>query len=135
MPRFLSLVLLLAAFSVQAEVRHINNNELKQLIADGIPVIDIRTAPEWRQTGVVEGSHLITFFDEKGRFDLNTWLAELSKVAGKEQAFILICRSGNRTGRISQFLDEKLGYTQVINVKKGIRDWIKTGNPVARIKL
>lgn len=133
--RFAALLVLQSAFAVQAEVSHVDNQELKQLIAQGVPLIDVRTAPEWRQTGVVEGSHLITFFDEQGRFDLNTWLAKLAKVADKDKPFILICRSGNRTGRISRFLDEKLGYPQVINVKKGIRDWIKSGNPIAKAKL
>lgn len=123
-------LLLMAAANIQAEVTNVDNDELKALLASGIPIIDVRTAPEWKQTGVIDGSHLMTFFDEKGRYDMETWLKQLSSVAGKEQPFILVCRSGNRTGTISKFLNEKLAYSKVYNVKNGIREWIAKGNPI-----
>ena len=41
----------------------------------GVEVIDVRTTSEWKKTGVVEGSHLIMFYDEKGKYDLNSWLS------------------------------------------------------------
>ena len=129
------LVLLLTAVTVlpaQAEVINIDNQELKALLEQGIPIIDIRRPDEWRQTGVVEGSHLITFFDRNGRYDVNAWLARLAPIAGKDDPFILICRTGNRTGTVSRFLDQKLGYKKVYNVQRGITDWIRRGNPVVK---
>lgn len=114
---------------VQAEVENIDNTELKALLAAGIPVIDIRRPEEWRQTGVVKGSHLLTFFDKKGNYDLRTWMDEFSKIAGPDDQFVLICRTGNRTGTISKFLDQKLKYRKVSHVNKGITHWIKKGNP------
>ena len=42
---------------------NVDNAQLKTLIAQGVPVYDIRRPEEWRQTGVVEGSRTLTFVD------------------------------------------------------------------------
>ncbi len=126
------LLLVLTTLPAWAGVRHIDDETLQALIDQGVPVIDIRRPEEWRQTGVIEGSHLITFFDKQGRYDVRAWLEKLSAIAGKDDPFILICRTGNRTGVVSRFLSEKLGYRKVYNVKKGITDWIRKGHPVVK---
>lgn len=128
----LSLILLLAcsSLSAQAEITHIDNKKTNELLAEGIPLIDVRMASEWAETGVIEGSHLLTLFDENGNYDLEKWVADLNKIAGKDKPFMLICAVGGRTGVISQFLDRKLGYRQVHNVTRGIDHWIKSGNRV-----
>ncbi|MEY2632606.1 MAG: hypothetical protein RIR00_1260 [Pseudomonadota bacterium] len=112
---------------VQAEVIDIDNAELARLMEQKVPIIDIRTAPEWQETGVVPGSHLLTFFDEQGRADPAAWLGKARHIAGPEQPVILICRSGNRTRAAGQFLSEKAGYRKVYNVRSGIRAWIAEG--------
>jgi rhodanese-related sulfurtransferase len=132
MKNFLTLILFLVSISVQAEVNHINNAQLESLIKSGVPVIDVRRTEEWRQTGIVEGSHLITFFDANGRYDVKSWLNQLDKIAKSDEPFILICRTGNRTGTISNFLDKKLGYSKVYNVQKGIAHWISKGNKTVK---
>ena len=69
----LGLALLLSlSTTVHADVTHIDNEKTSELLAEGIPLIDVRTESEWKQTGIVEGSHLLTFFDEKGR-DRRRW--------------------------------------------------------------
>ncbi len=125
----LSLVLLLTSV-VWAEVQEIDNVQLQELLAQKVPIIDIRRAEEWTQTGIVEGSHLLTFFDAAGNYDARDWLARLEPIAGKEDPFILICRTGRRTGLVGQFLDKQLGYTNVYNVTKGITHWIDQKNPI-----
>ena len=115
-----------------AEVVHIDNAELRKLIQQGVAVVDIRTAPEWTETGVVKGSHLLTFFDDQGRYDAAAWLEQVRKIAGPEQPVVLICRSGNRTLPVSRLLDQAAKYRTVYNVRAGIRDWIKAGLPVER---
>ncbi|SHJ38617.1 Rhodanese-related sulfurtransferase [Malonomonas rubra DSM 5091] len=124
------LLLLLIALSAQAEVKQLDNAQLETLLAEGVPVVDIRRAEEWKQTGVVQGSHLITFFDAAGNYDARAWLTQLAPIAGKDDPVILICRTGNRTGIISQFLDQQVGFSRVYNVTKGITDWIARGYPV-----
>ncbi len=128
----LFLIVFVLPFSALAAVTNIDNAELEQLISEGVPVIDIRRAEEWRQTGVVKGSHLITFFDKRGNYNVPAWLEKLVPIADKDQPFVLICRTGNRTATVGNFLDKKLGYTKVYNVQRGIVDWIAKGKPVVR---
>ncbi len=129
---FLALLLVAGlAMPAQAEVDNIDNQQLKALMEQGVPIIDIRRPEEWKQTGVVKGSHLITFFDARGRYDVQAWLDRLAPIAGKDDPFVLICR----TGTVSRFLDQKLGYKKVYNVQKGITDWIRKGNPVVEPEL
>ena len=121
------------ALSARAEVAHIGSAEVAKLIAAGVPVIDIRTKPEWDETGIVPGSHPLTFFDEKGDADPAAWLKLARTIAQPGSPVVLICRSGNRTEQVSRFLSEKAGYAKVYNAKDGIREWIKEGRPVVSV--
>ncbi len=81
---------------------------------------------------MVAGSHLITFFDKVGKvnpkFDV-----ELKKVlSGPNDEVVFICRTGNRSSVLSEYLVTKVGFTNVGNVEKGIADWIKSGGQVAK---
>lgn len=124
---FISFCLSLATLSAQAEVIDIDSAELERLIKSGIPVIDIRTQGEWEETGIISGSKLNTFFDDKGKAEPAAWLEKVKPVAKPDQAIILICRSGNRTKPASQFLSQQAGYAKVYNVKNGIKGWVKDG--------
>lgn len=127
-----SLYLLFLGFTglANAEVQNISNAELQALLAQGVPIIDVRRAEEWKQTGVVENSHLLTFFDQRGQYDLPVWLENLDKIAKKDQPLVLICRTGNRTSIIGQALDKKFGYSKVYSVTQGITGWKRDGLPV-----
>jgi len=133
---FLLPVLFMVFFSVNvsAEVGQLSNEQMQQLMDENVPIIDIRRPEEWQSTGVISGSKLMTFFDARGNYDMDKWLAELDKIAGKNDKFILVCRSGNRTGQVSNFLDKKLGYTQIYHLKNGIKKWIKSDNKVVSAK-
>ena len=113
-----------------SDVIEIGNIELKSLLQKKIPLIDIRRKDEWKSTGIVENSILMTFFDKNGKANTNEWLKELTKIANKNDPVILICRTGRRTGIISKFLSEKVGYSFIYDVTDGITDWIKKGNTV-----
>jgi rhodanese-related sulfurtransferase len=120
---------LFASFAF-SDVIEIGNIELKSLLQKKIPLIDIRRKDEWKSTGIVENSILMTFFDKNGKANTNEWLKELNKIAKKNDPVILICRTGRRTGIISKFLSEKVGYRLIYDVTDGITDWIKKGNTV-----
>ena len=110
---------------------NINNDEFAQLKAEGVQVFDIRRPEEWRQTGVVDGSKTLTAFDKSGRFNpgfMSTFASEINP----DQPVILICRTGNRTSALAQFLAEKQGYMKVYNVRSGITGWIREGRPVTK---
>ncbi len=121
--------ILVASFAF-SDVIEIGNIELKSLLQKNIPLIDIRRKDEWKSTGIVENSILMTFFDKNGKANTNEWLKELNKIANKNDPVILICRTGRRTGIIAKFLSEKVGYRLIYDVTDGITDWIKKGNTV-----
>ena len=97
-----------------------------QFVEKKMKIIDIRTPAEWKETGIVEGSYTIMFFDEKGNFNLEIFLRQLDMVVNKDEPFALICRVGSRTGMVSEFLSERLGYN-VTNLKGGIMKMIYEG--------
>lgn len=83
-----------------------------------VTLIDIRTPPEWKQTGVAQGAALINMIHPRGA---QGFLDEvLAKVGGDRTAPIaLICRTGNRTTQVQKFLKAQ-GFTQVYNVAEGM---------------
>ena len=127
---FVCLFAWLLALSARADVVDIDNAGLARLAAAGVPVIDIRTEGEWKESGVIPGSRLLTFVDERGRTDAPAWLAKVQAVAKPDQPVILICRSGNRTRAASHLLSQQAGYQKVYNVKDGIRSWAGDGRPL-----
>ncbi len=106
-----------------ADLRHMDANI--DVVKSGVKIIDIRTEPEWKETGLVENSIPITFFDEQGRYNAQAFVDELNKHVKKDREFALICRTGNRTVAVSEFLS-KQGY-KVINLKGGIKHLISKG--------
>ena len=110
---------------------NVDNDRLKTLLAQGVPIYDVRRAEEWRSTGVVEGSRKLTFVDAKGRPNPE-FLPRFTAEVGKNDPVILICRTGNRTDALARELMEKHGYTRVYNVRGGITRWTREHNPVIR---
>ena len=121
--------LLAGSTSLRAEVTHVDNVALERLLEHGVPVIDIRTPEEWRETGVIEGSHLLTFFDARGRYDARAWLSGLLSIAARDEPFALICDRGVRSGLVSQLLDAQLGFQRVHDAPGGIAQWIRETRP------
>ena len=117
------LLLMLGVSFVWAELRQVDASEA--IVKSGIQIVDIRTKPEWQETGVIKDSILITFFDEQGRYDVQAFMNELNKHVTKDKEFALICRTGNRTSMVSEFLS-KQGY-KVINLQGGIKRLISQG--------
>lgn len=142
MNRYLKLVCIIAAGMVMsvtemadadyAGIININKEELSALLKRGVAIVDIRTEPEWRQTGVIPGSHLLTLFDERRQvIDPQGWLKKVKALVPPDKPVILICRVGNRTVPATRFLVNG-GYNTVYNVTGGIVPWIKAGLPVTR---
>lgn len=110
---------------------NVDNSELKTLIAQGVPVYDVRRPDEWRATGVVEGSQTLTYVDKSGRANPG-FMPRFAAEVGKDKPVILICRTGNRTDKLARELMEQHGYTKIYNVRDGITGWIAEKNPVVK---
>jgi len=120
--KILFFVLLFSSLSV-ATVKHIfaTPEAFKNL-----KVIDIRTPAEWRETGIIKGSYTLMFFDEKGQYDVMKFIKRLDKIVKKGEKFALVCRTGSRTGMVSEFLAKDLGYN-VVDLKGGLVKLVKDG--------
>lgn len=102
--------------------------------AGKVTLIDIRTPPEWKETGVAKGAKLINMLHPQGAPGFTNALLE--QVKGDRNAPIaLVCRTGNRSTQVQRYLQSQ-GFTQVFNVREGMAGsgagpgWIKRGLPV-----
>lgn len=111
---------------------NIKNDQLQTMLEDNVPIYDVRRPEEWQQTGVIEGSQLLTFVDVNGRMKEN-FLSRFTAEVDKNDPVILICRTGSRTRSLAYYLIEELGYTNVYNVEDGITRWIREKRPVQNI--
>lgn len=111
--------------------RNVGNGELTKLIASGAKVIDIRRPEEWKETGVVAGSHLLTAFDKSGKL-MPSFPTELERLVKKDEPVVIICRTGSRTGFLARAMVEQAGYKEVYNVTDGITRWIAEGGAVKK---
>jgi rhodanese-related sulfurtransferase len=125
------LLMLLSACS-EPPYGNVNNAELQMMLEQNTPIYDVRRPEEWRQTGVIEGSKLLTFVDASGRLQPD-FIDRFTSAIGQNDPVILICRTGSRTSTLARLLVEQLGYTRVYNVRDGITRWISDDRPVTRL--
>ena len=123
-------IIFLAMFVVNtalADVKNASSEEIIALMKAGVPLVDVRTYKEWKKTGIIKDSNLLTFFDQNGNSNVENWMHELRKIASKDQPIIILCRSGRRSGVVSNILSEKMQYSKVYNANSGILGWINSG--------
>jgi rhodanese-related sulfurtransferase len=133
--RFAFAVALLAAAGFARATQDMSATDAAAAVAAGkITLIDIRTPPEWKETGFAKGAKLVNMLHPQGAPGFTNALLE--QVKGDRNAPIaLICRTGNRTTQVQRYLQSQ-GFTQVYNVKEGMAGsgagpgWIKRGLPV-----
>ena len=123
--------ILLLPILLFAEVKNLDVSTFEKMVQSGVPVIDIRTPGEWKETGIIEKSKTIMFFQPNGRYDLQDFLNRLKKLGiDRDKPFILVCRSSSRTRMLGNFLSEKLGYKNVYHLQGGILNWKRHGKPL-----
>ncbi len=119
MKQRLTIAALLGLLALPAAAQEIAAPEAHAAARAGkLTLIDIRTPPEWKQTGVAQGATLINMIHPRGAAG---FLDEvLQKVGGDRTVPIaLICRTGNRTTQVQKFLQAQ-GFTNVLNVSEGM---------------
>jgi rhodanese-related sulfurtransferase len=103
--------------SLFAEVR--NAYISQQIVNSGLPIVDVRTPPEWKETGLLKGAIPIMFFNEQGKYDINTFLKELNAKVDTSKPFGIICHTGSRTSMIAPWMSQELNY-KVVNLQGGM---------------
>ena len=96
-----------------------NEYASQKLLTKHIPIIDIRTPAEWKETGLIKGAIPIMFFNEQGKPDINAFLKELNAKVDTTKPFGIICHTGSRTSMIAPWMSEELNY-KVVNIKGGM---------------
>ena len=107
-----------------ADIVDVNNKQIKELLKNNIPIVDIRRSSEWNQTGVVPNSILLTFFDKEGNYNYDEWYEKLRLEIDEGKPIILICRTGRRTAIIAKMMEIKEYDNVIYNAKSGITSWI-----------
>ncbi len=116
-------------------VINIDNKTLLELLEKETAIIDIRREEEWKETGIIYGSYLLTLFNEnKEMINPEEWVKKVGRLVPIDKAVILLCRLGNRTIPACQLLADA-GYSKVYNVTAGITAWIAEGMPIEKYNL
>ena len=100
---------------------------------DLIRMIDVRSRPEWTDTGVADGTWPISLHED--RFAERLFAAR-ERAEGRPVA--LICATGGRSGRVMRSL-RQAGYSGFLDVSEGMLGsaagpgWIARGLPVVPV--
>jgi len=123
------LIALLFVSSLFAEFTTLTTEQFQDAMKQGVKVIDIRRVDEFKQYGTIKGSYKLTFFDARGKYDINKWMAQFQQiVTDKNQPFILVCAHSNRSKTVGKFLSDQAGYKNVKELDGGIiYGWINKG--------
>ena len=124
----LTLFFILNSIQLFAEIYEVNNEKIKMLLENEVPLIDVRTEGEWYETGVINSSHLLTFFDKDGSYDFRKWMIEVGEIANENGPVIIICRSGRRSRIISNMIIKENSEYLIYHATKGIKSWIESNN-------
>ena len=126
----ITIFLMISSMSLFAEIVEVNNDKIDKLINVGVPLVDIRTEREWYETGVIDQSNLLTFFDKYGASKVEEWITNFEKIAGRQDPVIIICRSGRRSRTVANYLVQKENYLTVYHATNGIKSWIESNNKI-----
>lgn len=127
------ILILTLSFKLTADVGQYTSKQLLTAQKNGVSVIDIRTPEEWRQNGTIPKASKIMFFDQNRKPLTQEFMKEFKNiVTSKDQPFILVCRSGNRTGVVAKYLNENLGYTNAAHLTKGMNQWYSENLPIEK---
>jgi rhodanese-related sulfurtransferase len=125
---------LLSYSSLYANFNSLTASEVHILVRQGVPIIDIRRADEWKKYGIIKGSYKLTFFNNKGQYDIGTWMRQFIKIVpNNTKPFILVCAHANRTKVVGRFLYNQLKYKNTNELKGGIMyGWIDKGFKIVK---
>ncbi len=103
----------------------IGTDEARQLIENGVRVIDVRTPQEWRQGHIPEAT-LVTI---EGIYAFGKALQEQN--LSPDEDVIFVCAAGQRSAAASE-IASLLGLRKVHNLANGMHGWANRGYPTER---
>ena len=107
---------------VKPNIREVNTDQVKAMIdsAKTFRLIDVREDSEWAKGHIVGAVHM-------GRGVIERDIEKA--VPAKDTLLVLYCGGGFRSALAAESL-QKMGYTNVLSMDGGWRDWTEKGLPV-----
>lgn len=126
-----------APFSAVAQTAEVWSADMAAdaLQQDLIRMIDVRSRPEWTDTGVADGTWPISLHED--RFAERLFAA---RERAEGRPVTLICATGGRSGRVMRSL-RQAGYSGFLDVSEGMLGsaagpgWIAGGYPVVSVDM
>ena len=113
-------------------------NEAAVELNNNLLIIDVRSKPEWKETGVIANAKLIQMYTA-GRTLRKEYVSEVLDYIGENKGIevAIICHSGGRSSGTVKMLEEK-GYYNISNISEGMvgtnnrTGWINRGLPTIK---
>ena len=106
---------------VKSQIEEVDPSEVKELIDEGVAIIDVRESEEW-QAGHLPGAKHVPRSYLESRIE--------GVVPDRSTQVILYCASGNRSAYGTRTLVQELGYEHVRSMTGGITLWKDRGYEV-----
>ena len=106
--------------SQEGSVTVVDVNKVKELMAEGVLIVDVRTPAEF-EAGRLKGAQLINYFG-------NSFDQEIDKL-DKAQPILVYCGVGGRSKKASEKLKKK-GFVQIFDYQGGFNDWSNRGEEI-----
>ena len=132
--KFLLVIFVLFTKFAYADVINIDNRELSNLIEKEVKILDVRTQNEWKSTGIIKESFLVSLLNKNKKFIFEDWYAMFENKFGKNESIVFICASGVRSNYISHLVQRRKPDLKIYNLEKGINHWIRSGNKIYRFE-
>lgn len=116
----------------KARIREIGADELRELQAGGVPVVDVREPGEFAEghiPGAVNIPRGVLEFEVDGHPAVNC--VRDPALGHRGQPVIINCRSGARSALAADAL-RQLGFAQPLSLAGGFVGWANAGLPVER---
>jgi molybdopterin/thiamine biosynthesis adenylyltransferase/rhodanese-related sulfurtransferase len=106
---------------IREQVEEVDPSEVKPLVGNGVPIIDVREAEEYAVAHLPGAKHVPRGYLES-RID--------NAVRDRKQRVILYCATGQRSALAAHTLKTELGFEDVVSMTGGITLWKDRGYEV-----
>src|SRR6478609_4217546 len=106
---------------IREQVEEVDPSDVKPLVGNGVPIIDVREAEEYAVAHLPGAKHVPRGYLES-RID--------NAVPDRKQRVILYCATGQRSALAAHTLKTELGFEDVVSMKGGITLWKDRGYDV-----
>ncbi|MDY0022114.1 rhodanese-like domain-containing protein [Arenimonas caeni] len=116
----------------KARIREIGPDQLREMQARGVPVVDVREPGEFAEghiPGAVNIPRGVLEFEVDGHPAVNC--VRDPALGHRDQPVILNCRSGARSAMAADAL-RQLGFAEPLSLAGGFMGWANAGLPVER---